>query len=259
MKRPASYRHVTNPYPSKAPIVIVGLGCLALLVGVNAIVGRRASNDVGSSVQGLEVEAQQVIAAEPKIRVGLQAGHWEIADVPTELESLRWNGGASAGGYDEVDVNLDIARKAAALLKKEGIEVDVLMATVPESYRADAFISIHADGNDDTSVTGYKAAASEFDSTEASTILSDELAMAYGEATDMILDPNVTEDMTRYYSFNYVKFHASVDPSTPSALIETGFITNASDRKFLINKPDIAAKAIADGVLSFLEKQKPTE
>src|SRR5512133_3692971 len=42
-------------------------------------------------------------------RVGIQAGHASIDDVPDELSQLRGDWGVSAGGWDEVAVNREIA------------------------------------------------------------------------------------------------------------------------------------------------------
>jgi N-acetylmuramoyl-L-alanine amidase len=39
----------------------------------------------------------------------------------------------------------------------------------------------------------------------------------------------------------------------PQAIVETGFMTSASDRRILIGDPDRAARGIANGILRFLE------
>ena len=76
-------------------------------------------------------------------RVALQAGHWLTEQVPAELRGLQH--GATGGGKQEWEVNLDIARRTAALLEAQGIQVDILPATIPVRYRAHVFVSIHAD------------------------------------------------------------------------------------------------------------------
>ncbi|HZS02725.1 MAG TPA: hypothetical protein VFE37_28695, partial [Chloroflexota bacterium] len=57
-------------------------------------------------------------------RVGLQAGHWLVEQVPFELRGLQ--GGTSGGGKQEWEVNLDLALRTKALLEAAGVEVDVL-------------------------------------------------------------------------------------------------------------------------------------
>src|SRR5262245_41056855 len=79
-------------------------------------------------------------------RVGLQAGHWRTEEIPSELRGL--GPGASAGGKAEWEVNLDIAERTAAILRAYGVEVDIIPTTLPIEYKAHAFLSIHADGDE---------------------------------------------------------------------------------------------------------------
>ena len=185
-------------------------------------------------------------------RVGLQAGHWLAQDAPEELAAIRDNG-AYAAGHAEWKVNLDIARRAAALIEQHGVIVNVLPATVPAEYTADAFVSIHADDSPDRTVSGYKVAQPKRDATGRADWLAMLLADEYAAATGMAADPNVTANMRDYYAFNSQEYEHAVDPMTPSALIETGFLTNARDRRIIVKDPDVAAQAIARAVLRFLE------
>jgi hypothetical protein len=92
--------------------------------------------------------------------VALQVGHWKNSELPDEFERLREaGGGTSGGGKAEWEVGLAIAEQAAELLRAKGIAVEILPATVPPGFWADALISIHADGNVDPAVSGYKVAA----------------------------------------------------------------------------------------------------
>src|SRR6185295_6216218 len=93
-----------------------------------------------------------------RARVGLQVGHWEAANLPAELSPLRTEGGASAEGYKEVDINYAVAQLAAERLRARGITVDILPATIPPGYQADAFIAIHCDANNDPAISGFKLA-----------------------------------------------------------------------------------------------------
>ena len=93
-----------------------------------------------------------------KAHVGLQVGHWESEELPAELAILRTEHGASAGGYNEVDINYAIAQRVAALLRARGITVDILPATIPSGYTADAFIAIHSDYNNSPTMNGFKLA-----------------------------------------------------------------------------------------------------
>src|SRR5205823_8180225 len=94
--------------------------------------------------------------------VGLQAGHWLTDDVPDELHNL--GPGAEAGGWDEWEVNLLIAQAAAKALESDGVQVELLPTTIPIRYRANAFVAIHADGDLDPSLEGFKVARSTISS-----------------------------------------------------------------------------------------------
>jgi hypothetical protein len=78
-------------------------------------------------------------------RVGIQAGHWKMDELPLEQRRLWGHTGAQWGKLTEAEVNLAIAQAAASQLREAGIEVDLLPATVPPGYDADAFVAVHAD------------------------------------------------------------------------------------------------------------------
>ena len=187
-----------------------------------------------------------------KKKVGIQAGHLAISELPDEQDSLRYDYGASSAGIDEVDIDQDIAQRTVTLLKKQGIDAEVLPATVPQDYCASAFVAIHADGNDDTTVFGYKVAPSFWDTDGKAQSLSDNLQEDYGTATSMSLNPTITDNMTQYYAFNFGHFSHAIDAATPGALIEVGFLSNPTDRYRMVNSPALLAKGIANGIQDFL-------
>jgi hypothetical protein len=187
------------------------------------------------------------------LRVGLQAGHWKIDEVPEELKKLETSGGASANGVNEWEVNLDITTDVKKILEEKGIVVDILPATIPEGYYADAFVSIHADGSEDSSVTGYKIASPRRDLSGHANQLQQALDSVYAQITGLAEDPNVTRNMTGYYAFNWKKFDHSLHPMTPATILEMGFITNRNDVALLTDEPSEPAKAIAEGLLAFLK------
>lgn len=186
-------------------------------------------------------------------RVAIQAGHWKAHEAPDELENIRSNG-AVAGGATEWKVNLKIAEIVKPLLEKKGVAVEILPATVPPEYWADAFVAIHADGNPNTEVSGYKVASPRRDRTGRAARLSELLGEEYGEATGMQVDPNVTRNMRGYYAFNWRRYEHSLHPMTPAAILETGFLTSPADRKIIVRAPQKSAAAIADGIMRFLEE-----
>ncbi|MFN0073380.1 MAG: N-acetylmuramoyl-L-alanine amidase [Chloroflexota bacterium] len=187
-------------------------------------------------------------------RVGLQAGHWQVERVPAELLGL--GPGATGGGKAEWEVNLDIARRTGAILEAEGIQVDILPTTIPIRYHAHAFVSIHADGDIAGRLSGYKLARPGFSSVpDADDRLVNAIYDTYGEATGLARDDgNITLRMLYYYAFNSRRFCHAVAPGIPQAIVETGFLTNPSDRGTLIGNPDAAARGIARGILAFLNE-----
>ena len=59
-------------------------------------------------------------------------------------------------------------------------------------------------------------------------------------------DYSITPDMHGYHAF------LKIDPQTPGAIIEMGFL--AADRDMLVNRPDTLAAGVVAGLLCFLER-----
>jgi len=214
-----------------------------------------ASLTIGFSSETAEAPVLPGVPERPEPaapRVALQAGHWLAAEAPDELARIRSNG-ANAGGKAEWEVTLRIAELAAERLRVAGVEVDVLPATVPPRYKADLFISIHADGNNDSSANGFSVAASRRDGTGRGTTFVEILAQSYRESTGLRHHTNVTRRMTSYYAFNSRRYDHAIDPATPGVIIETGFLTSPVDRRIIVDSPERSAEGIATAVLRFLE------
>ncbi len=188
-----------------------------------------------------------------RARVGLQVGHWQSEAMPDELAALRTQTGAKAGGYNEVEVNLALARQVAALLAARGITVDLLPATIPVGYTADAFIAIHCDYNTDPGMAGFKLARFRSSTSPASDdALLGAITTAYGAATGQQRDSHITRAMTGYYAFNSEDFRHTIAPGTPGVIIELGFLTNDADRALLVGQQPTVAGGLAAGIIRFL-------
>lgn len=218
-------------------------------------------------------------------RVGLQVGHWQAAELPNELRRLRGQTGAYAGGVTEVEVNLLVAEQVRALLAPLGIAVDLLPATISPGYLADAFVSLHADGVASSQVAGYKAARAEWrdrswlldwrrenpnasfnrdrwrdlwrrapiiDRNPLDEALLQHMLNNYGAVTGLPRSPHVSYNMTGYYAFNSRRYHHTVSPDTPAIILEMGYLTNPFERRFLTQRPEVPARGVALGLLSFL-------
>lgn len=187
---------------------------------------------------------------EGPIRIALQAGHWKAAEAPDELRGIRDNG-ARIDGKSEWEVNLAIAREAAAMLEEMGYVVDVLPAVVPPGYRAHLFISIHADGSNDARASGFRVASPRRDVTGRADLVVGLLEQAYAEATGLPRVPTVTRRMSNYYAFNFRRYQHALHPLTIAVILETGFLTSASDRRVIVDDPARAARGIVAAVTQF--------
>lgn len=188
-------------------------------------------------------------------KVGLQIGHLNSNELPEELERLRGNTGSSGGGKTEVEVNKKIAQATKEILEKEGIIVEILPATVPPQFWADVFVAIHADGNLDRSVNGFKVASPRHDYSGNSYNLAELIQGSYKASTNLNLDPNISRNMSSYYAFSWRRFEHAVHPMTASAILETGFLSNAGDRKVIVNKPHLSAQGLSDGIIKYLKSK----
>jgi|YNPBryantNP2012_1023418.scaffolds.fasta_scaffold03634_3 N-acetylmuramoyl-L-alanine amidase len=172
-------------------------------------------------------------------QIGIVAGH-----------SGHDAGAVCPDGLTEAQVNLAIAERVVQALRKRGASVD-LLAEFDErlaGYRADAFVSIHADSCA-VELSGYKVASLATDEPAAhpaSARLADCLWRAYGAATGLPRHPDtITYDMSRYHAFR------EIAETTPAAIIEVGFLK--ADRALLTEHPERVAAGIADGIECFLE------
>lgn len=187
---------------------------------------------------------------EGPVRIGLQAGHWRAHEAPDELRGIRDNG-TRWEHVAEWEANLEIAERAATLLRELGYEVDLLPAVVPPGYRAHLFISIHADGAGDPAASGYRVAAPRRDATGRADGIVRLLQDRYGEETGLRRLPTVTRRMSNYYAFNYRRYEHALHPMTIAVILETGFLTSARDRTVIVDDPDRAARGIVAAVAEF--------
>lgn len=178
--------------------------------------------------------------------------------MPDEQRKLRKASGTYYRGLDEWEVNLPIAEALQAVLERNGVLVDLLPATVPPGYHADAFIAIHVDG-----ISGAQAATKRgwkvgtpWRASPAAEMLASLVGAAYSEQLAMPEDPHgASIDMRGYYALAPYRYRYAVDPSTPSIVFEAGFMTHPADRPWLLDKPGTVAAAIADGILAYLAQR----
>lgn len=191
--------------------------------------------------------------------MGVQVGHWKLEELPPELERFKVYSGTYWGGYDEWELNMVIAEALREQLEAAGVTVDLIPATVPIGYQADAFVSIHIDGVTGAQAEwrrGYKAVA-PYRSSPAGLALADAVEQSYGKVTGMPEDPlGASVNMRAHYIFSPHRFWHAVAPTTPSIMVECGFMTHPDDRALILDQPKLLAQGIAEGILGYLNDQQ---
>jgi len=190
-------------------------------------------------------EFLQAFAGPPKAlrgqRIGIVAGH-----------SGNDSGAVCPDGLTEAEVNMNIAQAARSILEQRGARVDLLEEFDARltGYRADAFVSIHADSCT-VNLSGFKVASLEGGSA-VSAQLTDCLWDRYETVTELPRHPDsITYDMTRYHAFR------EISPSTPAAIIEVGFLRG--DREILTKQTDLIGRGVADGIECFLRPEEKSQ
>jgi N-acetylmuramoyl-L-alanine amidase len=226
-------------------------GTWAWLERVAATPERLAAAEAGLPAEPSAWTRLHVSLAGPP-RVAIQIGHLDAHAHPDELARLRISTGGRAAGISEVDVNRAVAQALAADLRRAGVRVELLPATVPPRYRADLLLSIHADANADPTRRGYKSAHPEPPRNRREPWLQRAVDAAYLSAAPLPHDAsNVTGAMIHYYAFAHHRVRHAAHPATAGLIVELGYLSHAGDRAWL-SRPEDPAAALADGVLGYL-------
>ena len=192
-------------------------------------------------------------------RIGIQIGHWQTDNVPPELKRLEIQTGTSWNGLTETQVSLEIASRVADLSRSHGYIVDMLPTTVPAGYLADAFVSLHMDGDGTGENSGYKLAHGSRRGPFEQQLLND-IKDEYGNATGLRWDPeHITAAMRGYFAFSWQRYRSATSPFTPSVILEMGYLSNDGDRELALDHPDVLAAGIANGIERFLSEVPSTE
>ncbi|HUP27537.1 MAG TPA: N-acetylmuramoyl-L-alanine amidase [Chloroflexia bacterium] len=210
-----------------------------------------------ANADGTLHSAPKVTAQSPRVNVAIQAGHWKSSELPDPLARLRGSTGAAGGGRTESQVTLDIAQRVARLLRSKGKTVEVLPATVPTGYQADLFISLHADGSTSAKPRGYKVSTRwRSDVAALDALLVQAIEDGYGGLTAMPQDPSITRAMRGYYAYStYRGEEYRLGASTPAAILEMGFMSNAADRNMMFNNPELVARGVVAGIDKFYSQK----
>lgn len=216
-------------------------------LGILAYMATQAGGNATPAPDPTPTPTQVTLIREPRPRplplplkkVGIIPGHWQ-SDA----------GAVCDDGLTEAEITLSVAKKVEALLEWYGYDVELLPEFSPKitGYKADAFLSIHADSCQMIDgASGYKVARAE---NSAIPEIDDRLVACvwkeYSAATLLRRhEGSITRDMLHYHALK------EIAPETPGAIIEIGFLGN--DRQILVFEQDAIAQGIANALICFLE------
>lgn len=161
--------------------------------------------------------------------------------------------GALKAGQAEKDINLDIAKKTAAILTNKGVHVEMTRwndATVSLQDRVeysncrkpDMFVSIHINSSVRPEVYGIETHYYKEPGFEVAKILHKSLVSRITS-----IDRGLFK--SKFYVINHTV--------APSVLLELGFLSNDRERNSLLteDRKNKSANAIADGIINYLNTQ----
>jgi len=131
-------------------VLLVAMGFIVLTIGYLSWRALDPQDDTTALELPSPVPTHTPVpTSEPPPKVGIVAGHYESD-----------SGAVCPDGLQEVEINLAIAEKVVALLRRKGYQVE-LLGELDEAlfgYQADAFVSLHSDSCDIPGASGFKVA-----------------------------------------------------------------------------------------------------
>ena len=162
--------------------------------------------------------------------------------------------GAIGGEVNEKDITLDVAKRVEKLLKQKGYSVimtrddDTYVSlqdrvSISENANPDIFVSIHVNSSVRPEITGVETHYYHQESIALAQTVHSSLASA-------VQSPNRGLFKSKFYVINHT--------TSPSILVEIGFISNSEERVQLVGekRKQATAKAIADGVQNYFKQYK---
>ena len=165
--------------------------------------------------------------------------------------------GAVAIDIYEKDITLDIALKTEKLLKDAGYKVRLTRdddsflelgerAEFANKRNAKVFVSIHCNSSEDGSGQGIETYYGE-SKTDADHTLAEKIQECL-----------IIQTGARDREIKEAAYTVLVRTEMPSALVETGFMTNDAERAQLMDEhyQELIALGISEGIMGFLEENK---
>ena len=162
--------------------------------------------------------------------------------------------GAIREGINEKDITLDMSQRVAAILKSKGYKVALTRTDdtylglqercdFTEVENPEIFVSIHVNSAVATEPSGIETHYYHENSKNLAEIIQKHMIKNIESKDRGIIK-------SKFYVINHT--------DVPAVLVETGFISNEEERSELITdkRKQTTAKAIADGIIEYLKKNK---
>lgn len=168
------------------------------------------------------------------------------------------NAGAEAFGYREQDINYEIGVQLANLLNNNpnfaarlsrnhpdeqlGTDTATSLAArvnAANNWRANYFLSLHCNASGIPSASGSECYVYQANSPEY--WMAERILMGLNNATGL---PNRGIFVTN-------RFYVLRRTTMPAILVEMAFMTNENDINLLVNRPDLFAAGIYNGILEY--------
>ncbi len=189
----------------------------------------------------------------PRATVVLDPGH----GMSNATKGL-YDPGAVHGTLRESDLVLDQALKVGELLKENNINVlytrddhtDITPLKTRAQYantnKADLFVSLHVNAFTNDKAQGVRVYH------HPGSTKGHALGRELQDGIEDSLEASVLGFSQSYEGLRSGNFNVLRNTTMPAALVESGFITNARDRKYLTEHEDSIAEGIANGILDYL-------
>lgn len=241
---------------------ILAMAATAAMVGLTAFLIRRLpALEVSAASREVPAEREtQTALAEYSLEEmfdEMQAAGalTEVSDIPVIFIDPGHGGedeGCARGGVQEKAVNLAIAKQVRDKLEELGYHV--IMAREDDSYvtkeervrmanaaHADIYVSIHQNSSEDTSVSGMEVWYEGADIRRNNKRLALLVRQQTAKSVDVV-ERELRDD---------ADFHVTGKTRMPACLIETGFLSNAQERKMLVTAE--YQEQIAAGIVQGIE------
>lgn len=233
------------------------------------------TKDLTSEVTVTEAATTEEVKEE-KMLIAIDAGHQ--AEQNSDLEpigpgaseqKMKVSSGTEgvSTGVPEYEVNLEVSKKLKKVLEQRGYEVLMIRNThnvdlsnreraqMSNEANADAFLRIHCNSAESSSVNGALTLCPDSDNPYCST----QMIVQSSRLAEIVLDELCANTGAKQLSIIRTSDMSGINWSeVPVAIIEMGFMSNPEEDENLSDEEyqDLLAEGIANGVDSYFEERK---